>query len=119
MWSMCSIETGHASTHAPQVTQSQIISSGTPLPTIGSVALREHLVADAHDQELRREDLAGRVRGAGVLAAAALRAREAVHDLLLREVDDRRDAEAQLVVRHVEAQRLEPARRGACARARR
>ena len=33
MWSMCSIETGHASTHAPQVTQSQIISSGTPLPS--------------------------------------------------------------------------------------
>ena len=33
---MCSIETGHASTHAPHVTQSQIISSGTPLPTIGS-----------------------------------------------------------------------------------
>ena len=36
MWSMCSIETGHASTQAPQVTQSQIMSSGTPLPTIGS-----------------------------------------------------------------------------------
>ena len=36
MWSMCSIDTGHASTHAPQVTQSQIICSGTPLPTIGS-----------------------------------------------------------------------------------
>ena len=33
---MCSIETGQASTQAPQVTQSQIISSGTPLPTIGS-----------------------------------------------------------------------------------
>ena len=36
MWSTCSIDTGHASTHAPHVTQSQIISSGTPLPTIGS-----------------------------------------------------------------------------------
>ena len=35
MWSMCSIETGHSCTHAPQVTQSQIISSGTPLPAIG------------------------------------------------------------------------------------
>ena len=34
---MCSIDTGHASTHAPQVTQSQIDCSGTPLPTIGSV----------------------------------------------------------------------------------
>ena len=39
MWSTCSIETGHASMHAPQVTQSQIISSGTPLPAIGA-ALR-------------------------------------------------------------------------------
>ena len=29
MWSMCSIETGHSCTHAPQVTQSQTISSGT------------------------------------------------------------------------------------------
>ena len=37
MWSMCSIDTGHASTHAPHVTQSQIICSGTPLPRIGSV----------------------------------------------------------------------------------
>ncbi len=37
MWSTCSIDTGHASTHAPQVTQSQIISVGTPLPAIGSV----------------------------------------------------------------------------------
>ena len=35
MWSMCSIDTGHSCTHAPQVTQSQIISSGTPLPAIG------------------------------------------------------------------------------------
>jgi len=38
MWSTCSIETGHASTHAPHVTQSQIISSGTPLPTIGDAS---------------------------------------------------------------------------------
>ena len=36
MWSTCSIDTGHASTHAPQVTQSQIMSSGTPFPTIGA-----------------------------------------------------------------------------------
>ena len=119
MWSMCSIETGHASTQAPQVTQSQIISSGTPLPTIGSVALREELVADAHDHELRGEDLAGRVRGAGVLAAAALGARERVDDLLARQVGDRRDAEAELVVGQVEPQRLEPAAASACARARR
>ena len=115
MWSMCSIDTGHASTHAPQVTQSQIICSGTPLPTIGSALCAKHLVAHAHDQELRREDLPGRVRRARVLAAAALGAREAVHHLLLREVEDRRDAEAQLLLRHVEAQRLEPARARACA----
>ena len=35
MWSTCSIETGHASTHAPQVTQSQIDSTGTPFPATG------------------------------------------------------------------------------------
>ena len=116
MWSMCSIDTGHASTHAPQVTQSQIISSGTPLPTIGSPLCGEELVADAHDQELRREELAGRVRRAGVLAAPALGARERVDDLLPRQVGDRRDAEAKLVVGQVEAQRLEPPARCACGR---
>ena len=36
MWSTCSIETGQTSTQAPQVTQSQIMSSGTPLPAIGA-----------------------------------------------------------------------------------
>ena len=119
MWSMCSIDTGHASTHAPQVTQSQIISLRHAVADDRLRALREHLVAHAHDQQLRREDLPRRLRRARVLAAAALRAREAVHDLLLRQVEDRRDAEAQLVVRHVEAQRLEPARPRACAPARR
>ena len=119
MWSTCSIETGHACTHAPHVTQSQIISSGTPLPTIGVLALREHLVADAHDHELRREHLPGRVRGAGVLAAAALGAGEGVEHLLPRQVEDRRDAEPHLLLGYVEAERLEPAARARCARARR
>ena len=70
--------------------------------------LGEDLVAHAHDQELRREQLPGRVRRAHVLAAAALGAREAVDDLLPRQVGDGADAEADLVVGHVEAQRLEP-----------
>ena len=108
MWSMCSIETGHASTHAPHVTQSQIDLLRHAVADDRPRILREHLVAHAHDQELRREDLPRRVRGACVLAATALGAREPVHDLLLREVEDRRRAEAQLIVRHVEAQRLEP-----------
>ena len=93
MWSTCSIETGHASTHAPHVTQSQIISSGTPLPTIGSAAPREHLVADAHDQQLRREELPGRIGGARVLAAAALGAREP-SSISFHVGRDRRGAEA-------------------------
>ena len=108
MWSMCSIDTGHASTHAPHVTQSQIDCSGTPLPTIALRALREHLVADAHDQELRREDLPRRIRGARVLAAAAFGARERVQHFFLRQVEDGRGTEAQLRLGHVEAQRLEP-----------
>ena len=32
MWSMCSMLTGHASTHAPQVTQSHAISSSCAVP---------------------------------------------------------------------------------------
>ena len=35
MWSMCSIETGHSCTHAPQVTQSQTTSSVTAFGTSG------------------------------------------------------------------------------------
>ena len=38
MWSMCSIETGHSCTHAPQVTQSQTTSSVTALGTSGESA---------------------------------------------------------------------------------
>src|SRR5207244_9165839 len=72
---------------------------------------REQLVAGAHDHELRREELPGRMRGADVLAAPALRARERVDYLLPRQVRRGRDPEAELIVRNVEAQRLEPARR--------
>ena len=36
MWSMCSMPTGHSRTHAPQVTQSQIVSSRTAFGTRGS-----------------------------------------------------------------------------------
>ena len=48
------------------------------------------------------------MRRTRVLAAPALGAREPVEHFLRREVEDRRDAEAQLVVRHVEAEGLEP-----------
>ena len=44
--------------------------------------LGEEVVAQAHDQELGREVLAGRPRRAGILAAAALRARVRIDDLL-------------------------------------
>src|SRR5436305_7498392 len=36
MWSTCSIDTGHACTHAPQVTQSHTDSSGTAVGTNGA-----------------------------------------------------------------------------------
>ena len=55
---------------------------------------REELVANSHDQELRGERLAGRVRRADVLAAAALGARHRVEHLLPREVGDRPCPEA-------------------------
>ena len=35
MWSMCSMPTGHSRTQAPQVTQSQTMSSVTALGTMG------------------------------------------------------------------------------------
>ena len=34
MWSTCSMLTGHSRTQAPQVTQSQMLSSGTEVPAI-------------------------------------------------------------------------------------
>ena len=126
MWSMCSIATGHSRTQAPQVTQSQTTSSETAFGTSGVGvealaavrrrqqvrALAEQLVADAHDQELRRELLAGGIGRADVLAAAALGARHRVDDLLPGQVGDGRGAEADVLLGDaflVEAQRLEPA----------
>ena len=67
----------------------------------------EDVVAEIHDQELRRELLAGRVRRADVLAAPALGARHRVEDPLPGDVRDRARAEADLLVRRVEVQRLE------------
>ncbi len=71
-------------------------------------SLGEELVADAHDEELRRERLAGRVGGAGVLAAAALGARDGVEHLLPGQVGDGARPEAELLVGQIEAQRLQP-----------
>ena len=78
-------------------------------------ALLEHLVAQRHDQQLRRQLLAGRPGGADVLAAPALGAGEGVERLLPGEVRHRAGAEAHLLLGHVEAERLEPPAR-ACAR---
>ena len=50
---------------------------------------REELIAQPHDQELRRQLLARRVGGADVLAAAALGARHRVDHLLPGHVGDR------------------------------
>jgi hypothetical protein len=72
----------------------------------------EELVAEPHDEELRRERLARVPGGAYVLAAAAFRARHRVQRLLPREVGDRTRAKAKLrLVVGVEAQRLQPAAR--------
>jgi hypothetical protein len=121
MWSTCSIATGHSRTQAPQVTQSQTTSSETAaergaaegLPGCAARqelrSLREELVADAHDQELRAQLLARRVRGADVLAAPALGARHRVDHLLPRQVGDRGGAEAhRRLVLDGEVERLEP-----------
>ena len=81
-----------------------------------SRSLGEELVADAHDEQLRRERLAGRVRGADVLAAPALRARHRVEHLLPGEVGDGAGAEAQsALVLGLELERLEPSARPSAA----
>ena len=125
--STCSMSTGHASTHAPQVTQSQTASYGMAVSTIGRssaavgrrrdrrldprdqrharLRLDRHL-ADAHDHRLGVERLARGPRGARVLAAAALGAREAVEQVLPRQVLDRLDAEAGVLGLEVHGRQL-------------
>ena len=127
MWSTCSIATGHSWTQAPQVTQSQTTSSLTAFGTSGlgskpaGSASRfgpsaEELVAEPHDQQLRRQLLARRVGRADVLAAAALGARHRVDHLLPRHVGDRVGAEAhRALVLDREVERLEPAARARAA----
>ena len=123
MWSTCSIETGHsrdagaAGDAVPddvvgdrvrhQRRDSALAAASSSGPS------REQLVAQPHDQQLRRQLLAGRVGRADVLAAAALGARERVDHLLPGQVGDRPGAEAGSRLGHVlvEAQRLEPAAR--------
>ena len=120
MWSTCSIETGHSCTHAPQVTQSQTTSSvtapGTSADALSPVEHRrplvEETVAEAHDEKLRRQILAGRPRGTDVLAAPALGARHGVEHLLPRHVDERPRAEPERsLVLDVEVERLQPSPR--------
>ena len=75
-------------------------------------ALREQLVAEPHDQELRRELLARRIGRADVLATSALGARHRVDHLLPRHVGDRRGPEPhRALVLDGEIERLEPATR--------
>jgi hypothetical protein len=113
---MCSIDTGqpvHARA-ARDAIPDHLLRHGRRNDRI--VVLREHLVADAHDHELRREDLAGRERRTRVLAATALGAREAIQHLFERQVLGGADAEAELLLGDgvvVELQRLEtPTRPG-------
>ena len=60
--------------------------------------LGEQLVAQAHDQELRRQLLARRVGRADVLAAAALGAGHRVDHLLPRHVGDRRRRRSRIAL---------------------
>ena len=118
---------GRPATHAPQVTQSQTDSSGTAFGTSGVGAASRHRPRALHVgpsantwsrspmmSSLGDSDLAGGKRGAGVLAAAALGARERVEHLLPGEVGGGPGAEADVLLGRVvvvEAQRLQPAAR--------
>ena len=132
--STCSMRTGHASTQAPQVTQSQTASYGIASSTIGFASavgvgrrvveavrlahdrrvrddvdpvlgLDRH-VPDAHDEVLRVERLAGVPGRAGLLAAAALGAGEAVEQVLPAEVLERAQAERRVLGLEVELRQL-------------
>src|SRR5439155_25541260 len=74
-------------------------------------SLVRHLIAEIHDQQLRRQRLARVPRRADLLATAALRAREEIQHLLAREVG--RDRYAELHVRvgglEIDSERLEVA----------
>ena len=114
MWSTCSIDTGHACTHAPQVTQSHTDSSGTAPGDQRRLLMGEHEVAQAHDHELGGQRLVSAPGRARVLAAAALRARVGVEHLLPGQVGRRARPEPELLLRYrlvVEPQRLQPAAR--------
>ena len=77
-------------------------------------AVREHLIAQAHDHQFRRQELPGRERRTGILTAAALGARERVEHLLPGQVRGGPRAEADVLlgdVRVVEAQRFKPSAR--------
>ncbi len=128
------MSTGQASTHAPQVTQSQTASYGIASSTIGLASacrgdrrvveavgvahdrrvrddvdpvlgIHRH-VADAHDQFLGVERLAGVVGRAGLLAAAAFGAGEAVEQVLPAEVLERLEPERRVLVLEVELRQL-------------
>ena len=131
--STCSIVTGHASTHAPQVRQSQTASYGIAVSTSGPGDGRraervveperrphgrrvgderqaglglDRLVADAHDERLGVERLAGGPRRARLLAAAALGAGEPVEQVLPRQVGDGPDAERRVLGLEVHRRQL-------------
>ena len=132
--STCSMRTGHASTHAPQVTQSQTASYGIASSTMGlasaaggdlrvleavgladdrrvrddvDAALRlDRHVADAHDQFLGVERLAGVVGRAGLLAAPAFRAGEPVEEILPAEVLEGLEPEGRVLGLEVHLRQL-------------
>ena len=129
MWSTCSIETGHSWTHAPQVTQSHTISSGTPLPTIGDSSPPASATAPSAKSWSRTPMI--RSFGESVFPVAqagqtSWQRPHSVHEnasticfhVRSRDVPD---AEAHLLVGHVivEAQRLEPPALPSSARSRR
>ena len=115
MWSTCSIDTGHAcdagaAGHAVPDRSPRAPRSGRAASSFcANTWSRRPMITS-----LGESDLAGGERGAGVLAAAALGARERVEHLLPGQVLGGAGAEAELLLGDVvvvELQRLEPAAR--------
>ena len=141
--STCSMRTGQASTQAPQVTQSHTASYGIASSTIGLARAVADTVVSSRPyvsrtigefgmmsipcsaftdmwrmpmmQFLGIERLAGVVGRAGLLAATALGAGEAVEQVLPAEVLERLEPERRVLVLEVELGQL-AARARACGR---
>ena len=129
MWSTCSIDTGHSRTQAPQVTQSQTTLSVTAFGTSGdgSKPSSPRISLGPSSKTWSRRAMISSFGDSSLPVVHAghtsWQRPHSVHEKVSSvcfqvRSGHRAGAEAHLLLRHVEAQRLEPPAR-VCARRRR